>query len=73
MDDPQLSRARRTGIYHGVGVYSDYLAPALRSLPVRALRGTSGGATMTYRSPGRFWFPHPHPTGVLLMYGTGRA
>ena len=23
-------RARRTGIYHGLGVYSDYLAPALR-------------------------------------------
>ena len=26
-------------------------------LPDCALRGTSGGATMTYRSPGRFWFP----------------
>ena len=33
-----------------------------------ALRGTSGGATMTYRSPGRFRFFHPPPARVLLMY-----
>jgi len=24
------------------------------------------------RSPGRFWFPHPPPTGALLMYDPGR-
>ena len=26
-----------------------------------------------YKSPGRFWFPHPPPAGVLLMYVTGRV
>src|SRR5829696_4257291 len=32
------------------------------------LHGASGGATMTHRSPGRFWFPPHPPARVLLMY-----
>jgi hypothetical protein len=50
----QLPRVRRTGFSHRVGAS---MANRLRpfALPVCALRGASGGATMTYRSPGRFY------------------
>jgi hypothetical protein len=34
--------------------------------PCCALRGISGGATMPYRSPGRFRFPHPTRPGFFL-------
>src|SRR5215218_2146943 len=34
--------------------------------PCCALRGISGGATMPYRSPGRFRFPHPIRPGFFL-------
>src|SRR5215218_6798191 len=40
------------------------------ALPCCALRGIWRGATMSYRSPGRFLFPHPTPARVLLMYTT---
>ena len=34
--------------------------------PCCALRGISGGATVPYRSPGRFRFPHPTRPGFFL-------
>src|SRR5829696_4846286 len=68
----QLPRARLTGFSDRVGAfYSSWLRPC--TLPVCALRVASGGATMTYRSPGRFWLPPHPPARVLLMYVTGRA
>ena len=43
---------------------STFLRPF--ALAVCALRGISGGATMTYRSPGRFWFPILPRPGLFL-------
>jgi hypothetical protein len=35
-----------------------------------ALRGSGHQQYNLLRSPGRFWLPHPPPTGALLMYVT---
>jgi hypothetical protein len=51
LDESQLPRARRTGIYHGVGVYSDYLAPALRFARSCVARGPR-------------WCDHDYPGGT---------
>jgi hypothetical protein len=66
----------RGGALRGSGLYNACIVgrvvlghhpPTRPSLaPSSTLRGTSGGATMTYRSPGRLWFPILPRLGLFL-------
>ena len=57
-----------SGLYTVAGraLHREPLGARPLALPPSTLRGNSGGATMTYRSPGRLWFPPPPRPGFFL-------